>query len=135
MVHAYHNLCKACAEKRNVCAKCTNSDEIVNQEEPDLTRELEAKLKTFKERTRRTLVRKLDKGEIQPAEVLEMEVKPKRSQIVVLMLFCGRETNARRMTMMIAMTVMEMRLTIWMNKMTTRMRGMTTINELLLCSI
>ena len=84
MVHAYHNLCKACAEKRNVCAKCTNSDEIVNQEEPDLTRELEAKLKTFKERTRRTLVRKLDKGEIQPAEVLEMEVKPKRSQS-----FCG----------------------------------------------
>ena len=70
---AYHNLCKPCADARGVCAKCCGEEEIVNPELPDRTVEIEAKMKTFKERTRRTILRKLEKGEIQPIDVLSMK--------------------------------------------------------------
>jgi hypothetical protein len=94
-----------------VCAKCANEEEIVNTEKPDLTLELEAKLKTFKvlkilqiirfyvlKNEQKKIgthasnpgvyfcfvlfvfvncafkVRKLEKGQIEAEEVLEMEV-------------------------------------------------------------
>jgi predicted HNH restriction endonuclease len=69
---AYHNLCTACADRLGVCAKCTQNEEVVNRPEVDRSAEIEAKLKTFKERTRRTLVRKIEKGELEAVAVLDM---------------------------------------------------------------
>ena len=69
---AYHNLCPACADRLGVCAKCAQNEEVVNRPEVDRSAEIEAKLKTFKERTRRTLVRKIEKGELEAVAVLDM---------------------------------------------------------------
>ena len=72
VVAAYHNLCKPCADAKGVCAKCCGEEEIVNVEQPDRSVEIDAKMKTFKERTKRTILRKLEKGEIEPVDVLNM---------------------------------------------------------------
>ncbi len=72
VMSAYHNLCTACADRLGVCAKCTQNEEVVNRPEVDRSAEIEAKLKTFKERTRRTLVRKIEKGELEAVAVLDM---------------------------------------------------------------
>merc|ERR1711991_917792 len=73
VVHAYHNLCEPCQEKLEVCAKCCEQEEIINVAEVDRTVEIEAKMKTFKERTKRTILRKLERGEIEPVDVLDMK--------------------------------------------------------------
>ncbi|KAJ1675619.1 hypothetical protein EV182_000914 [Spiromyces aspiralis] len=74
---AYHILCDDCAHARQVCAKCTQKDEIVEVENPHDTskqaeaerRELEAKLAGMRERQRRTYLRKLERGEIQVQDI------------------------------------------------------------------
>ena len=72
VVSAYHNLCKPCADAKGVCAKCCGEEEIMHPELPDRRVEIEAKMKTFKESTKRTILRKLEKKEIEPVDVLDM---------------------------------------------------------------
>ncbi|KAJ1666179.1 hypothetical protein IW140_001793 [Coemansia sp. RSA 1813] len=73
---AYHVLCDDCANTKGVCAKCMDSSEVVdagdkktseylNKEE----QELENKLADMQERQRRTYLRKLERGEIEAADI------------------------------------------------------------------
>ncbi|KAJ2550493.1 hypothetical protein EV175_004046 [Coemansia sp. RSA 1933] len=73
---AYHVLCDDCAEAKGVCAKCMESSEVVdtsNKKTSELInkeeQELENKLADMPERQRRTFLRKLERGEIEAADI------------------------------------------------------------------
>ncbi|KAJ2364397.1 hypothetical protein IW150_006489 [Coemansia sp. RSA 2607] len=77
---AYHVLCDACASERGVCAKCLEAHEIVEginvrtaQDALREEQELERKLSGMRERQRRSYLRKLARGEMQPEDVPEAD--------------------------------------------------------------
>ena len=64
--HAYHIMCKPCADKNEVCPKCGKHEELVEpkptpEELLKLDQEMQAMLKTLPERKRRTFLRYLEK--------------------------------------------------------------------------
>ena len=71
VVYAYHVLCEPCRKKKDVCAKCEKGEEIINEDEPSigeqqrLEQHISEHLKLFRERTRRTIMRKIEKGEME----------------------------------------------------------------------
>ncbi|OMJ18937.1 hypothetical protein AYI70_g5044 [Smittium culicis] len=77
---AYHVLCDACSAEKNVCAKCMESKEIV-VEPVKMTeaqrmleqKEIDLKLSTLRERERRSYLRKLERGDIEPKDILALE--------------------------------------------------------------
>ncbi|PVU93937.1 hypothetical protein BB561_002934 [Smittium simulii] len=78
---AYHVLCDPCAETKKVCAKCMQVKEIVIDENTLIAQQLELEQTDFKkhlqgmrERVRRSYLRKLERGEITPEEVLAIQV-------------------------------------------------------------
>ncbi|PVV04144.1 hypothetical protein BB560_001361 [Smittium megazygosporum] len=75
---AYHVLCDDCASKKNVCAKCMENKEIFVEEkksseeqEAAEQQEIEQKLQYFRERERRSYLRKLERGEITAKDIPE----------------------------------------------------------------
>ncbi|ORZ39975.1 hypothetical protein BCR44DRAFT_97083 [Catenaria anguillulae PL171] len=81
---SYHIMCNPCAHKKNVCAKCGESKEIVEgvntvtpQEMNAQRQEYEIKLRMLTERQRRTFLRKLARGERTEADLLAMDIKSK----------------------------------------------------------
>jgi len=65
--HAYHIMCKSCAQANGVCPKCGKQDELVEpQPSPEelmkLDQEMQAMLKTLPERKRRTFLRYVEKN-------------------------------------------------------------------------
>ncbi|KAK3908997.1 hypothetical protein KUF71_019253 [Frankliniella fusca] len=65
--HAYHMMCKPCADKFEVCPKCGKKEELVEpQPTPEellkLDQEMQAMLKSLPERKRRTFLRFVEKG-------------------------------------------------------------------------
>ncbi|KAJ1724781.1 hypothetical protein LPJ53_000988 [Coemansia erecta] len=75
---AYHVICDDCAQERGVCAKCLEAHEIVEgvngrtaQEELRDEQELQRRLGALRERQRRSCLRKLERGEMQPEDVPE----------------------------------------------------------------
>ncbi|XP_017112728.1 uncharacterized protein C9orf85 homolog [Drosophila elegans] len=91
---AYHVVCRDCAIKAHVCAKCLKSaDEVAIEEaqptpreEQQLQAEMDRLVKSFSERKRRAFLRYMKKGKKQPAaaedeldeEQLETQEKAKR---------------------------------------------------------
>ncbi|KAI9136496.1 hypothetical protein BKA69DRAFT_1103798 [Paraphysoderma sedebokerense] len=79
---AYHVLCNPCATKKNVCAKCQQSAEIVEENvmtPAELNRQqqlFEAKLKTLTERQRRSVLRKQEKGLLTEEDKLKILAQP-----------------------------------------------------------
>eukprot|EP00002_Diphylleia_rotans_P037610 TRINITY_DN8419_c0_g2_i1.p1 TRINITY_DN8419_c0_g2~~TRINITY_DN8419_c0_g2_i1.p1 ORF type:complete len:275 (-),score=86.99 TRINITY_DN8419_c0_g2_i1:57-881(-) len=73
---AYHVICDKCAIAKGVCAKCLESKEIVNevyakeQQEKEM-KELEEGMKKLTERERRTLLRRLARGD-DPEEISQV---------------------------------------------------------------
>lgn len=65
--HAYHMMCKPCADANGVCPKCGKQEELV-QPQPTaaelmkLDQEMQAMLKTLPERKRRTFLRYVEKN-------------------------------------------------------------------------
>jgi hypothetical protein len=74
---AYHTLCKTCATSKNVCAWCAKPNEIVKSiaERTIINRkneeDVEEALKFVKERKRRTLMRKYDRGDMHAKEIIQ----------------------------------------------------------------
>eukprot|EP00943_MAST-04B_sp_MAST-4B-sp1_P006631 g6631.t1 len=74
---AYHTLCKTCATSKNVCAWCAKPNEIVKSvaERTIINRkneeDVEEALKFVKERKRRTLIRKYDRGDMHAKEIIQ----------------------------------------------------------------
>ena len=74
---AYHTLCKACATSKKVCAWCAQPNEIVKSiaERTIINRkneqDVEEALKLVKERKRRTLMRKYDRGDMKAKEIIQ----------------------------------------------------------------
>ncbi|KAJ2006241.1 hypothetical protein GGI04_000888 [Coemansia thaxteri] len=73
---AYHVLCDGCASEKGVCAKCMETEEIVevanqktSQQRLKEQQELEQKLASMRERQRRSYLRKLQRGDIVAADV------------------------------------------------------------------
>ncbi|KAJ1733576.1 hypothetical protein LPJ72_002795 [Coemansia sp. Benny D160-2] len=73
---AYHVLCDGCAGAKGVCAKCMESSEVVDTSDQKTSEEilkeeqdLENKLAGMQERQRRTYLRKLERGEIEVADI------------------------------------------------------------------
>ncbi|KAJ2609469.1 hypothetical protein H4S08_004039 [Coemansia sp. RSA 1365] len=73
---AYHVLCDDCAGVKGVCAKCAEKAEIID-ESPKSSQEIakeqqavEQRLAGMRERQRRTYVRRLERGEITAADIL-----------------------------------------------------------------
>ncbi|KAJ2161679.1 hypothetical protein GGF46_001272 [Coemansia sp. RSA 552] len=75
---AYHVLCDDCARDKAVCAKCTEEHRLVEdrglnpmtrQEREKEEQDLDRKLSSMRERQRRSYLRKLDRGDIEPADV------------------------------------------------------------------
>jgi len=78
---AYHTLCDSCAKKRNVCAKCQKSKDIVEDvisesEKLKLDRDEERKLEKMSERQRRTYLRLKERGQ----DTSEIEAKAKQGE-------------------------------------------------------
>ncbi|KAI8866993.1 hypothetical protein GQ42DRAFT_165125 [Ramicandelaber brevisporus] len=77
---AYHVLCQGCATKKGVCAKCRNQGETLEilsektrlAEEAALEKSVESALSVMTERMRRSCRRKLDRGQIEPEQVVKM---------------------------------------------------------------
>ncbi|KAJ1927614.1 hypothetical protein FBU59_007208, partial [Linderina macrospora] len=72
---AYHVICDDCAQKKNVCAKCLESKSIVDTHNPKTSeqvlkeeQDLERRLANMRERERRSYMRKLERGDIQPED-------------------------------------------------------------------
>ncbi|XP_017963483.1 uncharacterized protein C9orf85 homolog [Drosophila navojoa] len=73
---AYHVICKDCAVKDHVCAKCLKSADEVEieapqptpQEEQQLQVEMDRLIKSFSERKRRAFLRFMEKGRKQEAQ-------------------------------------------------------------------
>ncbi|KAH8344827.1 hypothetical protein KR067_008466 [Drosophila pandora] len=73
---AYHVICRDCAVKAKICAKCLKSgDEVAieapeptPQEEQQLQVEMDRLIKSFSERKRRAFLRYMQKGKKQPVE-------------------------------------------------------------------
>ena len=87
---AYHVLCQACANARNVCAKCLLQNEIFvtymlsndsryRQEDLDAQTESKEKqeqdriMESLNERQKRSFLRKIEKGDVQGAHKLAQE--------------------------------------------------------------
>ena len=74
---AYHTLCKQCATSKNVCAWCAKPNEIIKSiaERTAINRkneeDVEDALKLVKERKRRTLMRKYDRGDMKANDVIK----------------------------------------------------------------
>ncbi|KAJ1642063.1 hypothetical protein LPJ64_006052 [Coemansia asiatica] len=73
---AYHVICDDCAAKKGVCAKCLSMEELVEGNNPKTPQEilkeeqeLERKLASMRERQRRSYLRKLSRGDIEPDQV------------------------------------------------------------------
>ncbi|KAJ1812450.1 hypothetical protein LPJ56_003869, partial [Coemansia sp. RSA 2599] len=73
---AYHVICDDCAASKGVCAKCLGMEEIVEGINPKTPQEilkeeqdLERKLASMRERQRRSYLRKLSRGDIEPDQV------------------------------------------------------------------
>ncbi|XP_026286513.1 uncharacterized protein C9orf85 homolog isoform X2 [Frankliniella occidentalis] len=65
--HAYHIMCKPCADKNGVCPKCGKKEELVEpeptpEEQLKMDQEMQAMLKSLPERKRRTFLRFMEKG-------------------------------------------------------------------------
>ncbi|KAJ0181186.1 hypothetical protein K1T71_003271 [Dendrolimus kikuchii] len=71
--HAYNLLCGKCATKKNVCAKCFKPVEMEEtlavQDITDQTQDIKALLRTLPERKRRTLIRHMNKLEVDQNKV------------------------------------------------------------------
>ncbi|KAJ2078834.1 hypothetical protein H4R24_004193 [Coemansia sp. RSA 988] len=73
---AYHVLCDDCARDKGVCAKCAEKAEIIDegpktsQETAKEKQTVEQRLAGMRERQRRTYLRKLERGEITAADIL-----------------------------------------------------------------
>ncbi|KAJ2808838.1 hypothetical protein H4R20_000580 [Coemansia guatemalensis] len=74
---AYHVLCDDCAGERGVCAKCAEKAEIIDespktsQEAANEQQAVEQRLAGMRERQRRTYLRRLERGEITAADILD----------------------------------------------------------------
>jgi len=74
---AYHTICDACAEKDKVCAKCREPKDIVTTGKEKMSKQeqertLERVLKDVPERRRRTIVRKLERGDLDLEEAISL---------------------------------------------------------------
>jgi hypothetical protein len=74
---AYHTLCDTCATKESVCAKCREPNAIVStgkekMNRQEMERTLERLLKDVPERRRRTILRKLDRGDLEVEEAIAL---------------------------------------------------------------
>ncbi|ORX67097.1 hypothetical protein DL89DRAFT_52140 [Linderina pennispora] len=76
---AYHVICDDCAQKKGVCAKCLESNSIVDTHNPKTSeqvlkeeQDLERRLGNMRERERRSYMRKLERGDIQAEDVPDM---------------------------------------------------------------
>lgn len=90
---AYHVICRDCAVKDHVCAKCLKSaDEVAieapeptPQEEQQLQVEMDRLIKSFSERKRRAFLRFMDKGRKQetkePLDEEEREAQEKATRV------------------------------------------------------
>lgn len=69
-----------------MCAKCEKEEEVTNEGEPDKATQQRTEdqarehLKLFRERTRRTILRKIENGEMEAADILDME--PDRKSVL-----------------------------------------------------
>ncbi|KAJ2726226.1 hypothetical protein GGI07_000703 [Coemansia sp. Benny D115] len=73
---AYHVYCDDCARSKGVCAKCLEKKQIVEglnaktpQELLKESQEMELKLANMRERQRRSYLRKLQRGDIEAADI------------------------------------------------------------------
>ncbi|EDW07111.1 uncharacterized protein C9orf85 homolog [Drosophila mojavensis] len=90
---AYHVICKDCAVKDHVCAKCLKSADEVEieapqptpQEEQQLQVEMDRLIKSFSERKRRAFLRFMEKGRKQeteePLDEEEREAQEKATRV------------------------------------------------------
>ncbi|KAJ2355983.1 hypothetical protein GGF43_002353, partial [Coemansia sp. RSA 2618] len=76
---AYHVLCDDCASKKGVCAKCQDSGEIIEEFNTKSIKEIEKeqqdmerRLASMRVRDRRSYLRKLERGDINPSDVPDL---------------------------------------------------------------
>lgn len=77
--HAYHVICQDCAQKEKCCAKCRQKKDIVEQvvsEEERKRKETNFQeiIRGLSERQRRSVLRRIERGEIDEAEVARIAV-------------------------------------------------------------
>jgi hypothetical protein len=67
IVEAYHVVCQSCAKERQICAKCHQSNDIVESQEigpsAEETKAREEKIQSLSERSRRTYLRLIEKDD------------------------------------------------------------------------
>ncbi|KAJ1735782.1 hypothetical protein LPJ61_000379 [Coemansia biformis] len=85
---AYHVLCDDCARAKDVCAKCAEKAEIIadssaaaQQDSAAAEQELALKLEGVRERERRTYLRKLERGDIEIADIPDPSLDDEGSDI------------------------------------------------------
>ncbi len=74
VTRAYHQLCAKCSKEKVVCAKCCEPCDASTKEKPVTAEQVELALATadVKERTKRSIARNWERGQLKPEDVIKL---------------------------------------------------------------